>query len=212
MGRKECADLVKKILGVAGGIVGGIAGAVVLSAAVYMPFVISDARKKYRDKCEYLLILGGNVIGTDTPSAQLLERMKSAAVYLKENPETVAVPCGGCFREGQKKSEAEIIASYLIEQGIATKRIILEDKSTTTYENFEFGTKIIENHAQKPLDELKIAFLSSDYHLHRAAIIAKRCGVKDCGRVSSPTPGKALPRYLREYVVAVELLYHDLIK
>ena len=57
--------MVKKILGVAGGIVGGIAGAVVLSAAVYMPFVISDARKKYRDKCEYLLILGGNVIGAD---------------------------------------------------------------------------------------------------------------------------------------------------
>ena len=190
--------LVNKILGVAGGVVGGLAGAAVISAAVYMPFVISDARKKYRDKYEYLLILGGNVVGADTPSAQLFERMKSAAVYLKENPETVAVPCGGCFRDGQKKSEAE--------------RIILEDKSTTTYENFEFGTKIIENHAGKTLDDISIAFLSSDYHLHRAAIIAKRCGVKNCGRVSSPTPGKALPRYARECIVAVELLYRSLLK
>ena len=203
-------DLIKKVFGVAGGVVGGIAGAAILSAVAYMPFVISDARKKYRDKCEYLLILGGNVIGADTPSPQLFERMKSAAVYLKENPSTLAVPCGGCFREGQKKSEAAIIAEYLIEQGIESERIILEDKSTTTYENFEFGTKIIENHAKRPLEEVKIAFLSSDYHIHRASIIAKRCGVKECGRVSSPTPGEAMPRYLRECVVAVELLYHDL--
>ncbi len=204
--------MLKKIIGVVGSVIGGIAGAAVLSAAAYMPFVISDARKKYRDKCDYLLILGGNVIGADTPSAQLFERMKSAAVYLKENPETVAVPCGGCFRDGQKKSEAEIIAAYLVEQGVDAERIILEDKSTTTYENFEFGTRIIENHAGKTLDDISVAFLSSDYHIHRAAIIAKRCGVKNCGKVSSPTPGEAMPRYARECIVAVELLYHDLLK
>lgn len=200
--------MVKKILGVAGGITGVFA----LSMAAYLPFVISDARKKNRDKCDYLLILGGNVIGADTPSPQLLERMKAAAVYLKENPDTVAVPCGGCFREGQKKSEAQIIADYLTEQGIDEVRIILEDKSTTTYENFEFGTVIIEKHSEKPLAESRIAFLSSDYHIHRASIIAKRCGIENCGKVSCPTPGKAMPRYLREYVVAVELLYHDFLK
>lgn len=200
--------MIKKILGAAG----GIAGAFALSVAAYLPFVISDARKNNRDKCDYLLILGGNVIGADTPSPQLLERMKAAAVYLRENPETVAVPCGGCFRDGQKKSEAQIIAEYLIEQGIEESRIVLEDKSTTTYENFEFGTKIIENHSGKALDEVRVAFLSSDYHIHRASIIAKRCGIKNCGKVSCPTPGEAMPRYLREYFVAYELLYHDLIK
>jgi uncharacterized SAM-binding protein YcdF (DUF218 family) len=193
-------------------ILGGIVGAFLLSIVIYLPFVISDALKKNRDKCEYLLILGGNIIGADTPSPQLKERMKAAAVYLNENPETVAVPCGGCFRDGQKKSEAAIIADYLVGQGIDADRIVLEDKSTTTYENFEFGTRIIENHAGKTLDDISIAFLSSDYHLHRAAIIAKRCGVKNCGRVSSPTPGKALPRYARECIVAVELLYRSLWK
>ncbi len=202
--------MIKKILGVTGGVIGGVAGVLVLSAAAYMPFVISDAKRKYRDKCEYLLILGGNVIGADTPSPQLFERMKSAAVYLSENPEVIAVPCGGCFRDGQKKSEAAIIADYLVEQGVDADRIVLEDKSTTTYENFEFGTKIIVNHAGKSLDEISIAFLSSDYHIHRASVIAKRCGVKNCGRVSSPTPGEAMPRYLRECIVAIELLYHDL--
>lgn len=200
--------MIKKILGTAG----GIAGAFALSVAAYLPFVISDARKNNRDKCDYLLVLGGNIIGADTPSPQLLERMKAAAVYLRENPETVAVPCGGCFREGQKKSEAQVIADYLVEQGVEESRIVLEDKSTTTYENFEFGKKIIESHSGKSVDLVRVAFLSSDYHIHRASIIAKRCGVKNCGKVSCPTPGDALQRYLREYFVAYELLYHDLIK
>lgn len=194
------------------GVTGGIAGVFALSVAAYLPFVISDAKKENRDKCDYLLILGGNIIGADTPSPQLLERMKAAAVYLRENPETVAIPCGGCFRDGQKKSEAQVIADYLIEQGIEDSRIVLEDKSTTTFENFEFGTKIIENLANKPLREINIAFLSSDYHMHRASIIAKRCGINNCGRVACPTPGKALPRFLREYFVAYELIYHDWIK
>lgn len=182
-------------------------GAIALSAAAHLSLVVSDARKENRDKCDYLLILGGDIIGEDTPSPQLFERMKAAAVYLKENPETVAVPCGGCFREKQKKSEAAIIAAYLIEQGVDGGRIILEDKSTTTFQNFEFGKKVIENHAGKPINGVKVAFLSSDYHVHRASIIAKRYGIENCGAVACKTPGKALPRYLRELVVAVELIF-----
>lgn len=187
-----------------------LAGTIAVSVAAYLPFVICDARKNYRDKCDYLLILGGNVFGADTPSPQLFERMKAAAVYLKENPDTIAVPCGGCFRDGQKKSEAAIIADYLVEQGVDSGRIILEDNSTTTFENFQFGMPIIEKHSQKQIDDVKVAFLSSDYHIHRASIIAKRCGFNDCGKVACLTPGKALPRYLREYVVAFELLFHGI--
>lgn len=182
-------------------------GVPLIAAAAYLPFVISDARKENRDKCDYLLILGGDIIDADTPSPQLFERMKAAAVYLKENPETVAVPCGGCFRKKQKKSEAAIIADYLIEQGIDENRLVLEDKSTTTFQNFEFGKRLIENDAGKPISQVKVAFLSSDYHVHRASIIAKRYGIENCGAVSCKTPGRALPRYLRECVVALELLF-----
>lgn len=183
-------------------------GTLALSAAAYLPFVISDARKENRDKCDYLLILGGDIIDADTPSPQLFERMKAAAEYLKENPGTIAVPCGGCFRKKQKKSEAAIIADYLIEQGIDENRLILEDKSTTTFQNFEFGKRLIENNTGKPISQVKVAFLSSDYHVHRASVIAKRYGIENCGAVSCKTPGRALPRYLRECVVALELLFH----
>lgn len=196
----------KKALKAVFGTVGGIAGYLVLTAGAYLPFVVADAKKNYRDDCDYLMVLGGNVFGADTPSPQLLERMKAAAAYCKENEKCFIVPCGGCFRPEQKKSEAQIIASYLVEQGIDEGRIVLEDKSTTTYENFEFALEIIKNHSGKPVNENKIAFLSSDYHIHRASIIAKRCGLENPYRVSCPTPKEAWKRYAREYIVAYELL------
>ncbi len=189
------------------GVLGGVAGLVAVTAGAYMPFVISEARKKHNDKCDYLLILGGNVIGADTPSPQLFERMKAAAGYLNENENVIAVPCGGCFRDGQKKSEARIIADYLISQGIDESRIVLEDKSTTTYENFEFGTEVIKTHSGKELSEISIAFLSSDYHIHRASVIAKQSGIVNCGKVSCPTTGKSVKRFAREYIVAFEMFY-----
>lgn len=192
--------LIKKFIGCAAGIV-------TLSAGIYMPFVIGDSLKKFNDDCDYLLILGGNVIGADTPSPQLFERMKAAAKYLNEHRDVIAVPCGGCFREGQKKSEAAIIGDYLISQGVESERIILEDKSATTYENFEFGIPVIEKHSDKKAEELRIAFLSSDYHMHRAGIIAKQSGIRDVRRVSCPTPGNAVHRFAREYIVAFEMLY-----
>lgn len=188
-------------------IIGGAAAFLAVTAGAYMPFVISDARKEFNDKCEYLLILGGNIIGEETPSPQLLDRMRAAAEYLVENTDVIAVACGGCFRKEQKKSEAEIIANYLIEKGVAESRILLEDKSTTTFENFEFGTQIIKNHSQKELADIKIAFLSSSYHVHRASAIAKLSGIKNCGRVSCKTQGSAVKRFAREYFVAYELAY-----
>lgn len=195
-------NTVSKIITGAAGVVGGYFA---LTAAAYMPFVIKDSKKNYRDNCEYLMILGGNVIGADTPSPQLVERMKTAADYLKENKDCFVVPCGGCFRPEQKKSEAAIIADYLIAQGIAPERFILEDKSTTTVENFEFASEIIKAHSGKEINDVKIAFLSSDYHIFRASVIADCCGIKNIGKVSSPTPSQASKRYLREYFVAADL-------
>ena len=193
-------------------VTGGIIGFAAIVAGAYMPFVIKESKKKYNDKCEYLMILGGDIIDAQTPSPQLFERMKAAARYLNENPDTVAVACGGCFRKNQKKSEAEVIADYLIEQGISPKRILLEDKSKTTFENFEFAKNIIENHAVRDIDDVSVAFLSSNYHIHRASKIAELCGVVRCGKVSCPTPGKAMTRFAREYIVAYELFYNTVKK
>ena len=104
--------------------------------------------------------------------------MKKAVEYLKIHPNTIAIPCGGCFREGQKKSEAQIIKEYLTAHGIEENRIFLEDKSTTTIENFRFALPIIKNISGKEINELNIGFLTSSYHIFRSTQIAKCSGLK----------------------------------
>ena len=182
------------------GTVGGIAGYLTLTAGAYLPFVIRDAKKGYRDDCDYLLV------GEETPSDHLLERIHIAADYLKENTNCFVIPCGGCFRDGQKKSEALIIKEHLVGLGIDESRFILEDKSTTTFENFENAFEVIKAHSDKNPNEFNIAFLSSDYHLHRAGIIANRCGFEKIGKVSCENKKGRLKNYAREYFVAYELL------
>ena len=191
------------------GTVGGVAGYLTLTAGAYLPFVMRDAKKGHRDGCDYLLVLGGLVIGEETPSDHLAERINSAADYLKENTSCFVIPCGGCFRDGQKKSEALIIKEHLVNLGIDESRFILEDKSTTTFENFENAFEVIKAHSGRNPNELSIAFLSSDYHLHRAGIIAKRCGFDDIGKVSCENKKGRLKNYVREYFVAYELLKKD---
>ena len=182
------------------------AASVVVPGAVYLPLVVREAVKKHNDKCDYLLILGCRVTGADTPSEQLKERMERAAEYLKENESTIAVPCGGCFRKGQTKSEAVIITEYLVKNNIAPGRILPEDRSETTFENFENAVKIIEAHSGTKINDLKIAFLTSDYHIFRAAAIARACGIASPGKVSCKTGDKAAISLLREYPAACELL------
>lgn len=191
----------------------GISSSALLApAAFYMPLVIHDALKKYDDDCEYLMILGTVVVGADEPSKQLTERMERALTYLNLHKHAKAVCCGGCFRKEQKISEAEIIKRFLVNNGIDESRILLEDKSTTTYENFDFALKIIKADSGKSIDEIKIGFLTSDYHVFRSGVIAKQMGIKNVRKVSTASESEILKRYLREYFVSFDLAYRSLFK
>lgn len=191
----------------------GISSSALLAPAIfYMPFVIRDAYKKYDDDCEYLMILGTVVVGADEPSKQLTERMERALTYLNLHKHAKAVCCGGCFRKEQKISEAEIIKRFLVNNGIDENRILLEDKSTTTYENFNFALKIIENDSGKTVNDTKIAFLTNDYHVFRSGVIAKQMGIKIVRKVSAASEREILKRYLREYFVSFDLAYRSLFK
>lgn len=193
-------DVIKAIIGSAAGVAG-------LSSAGFLGAVIKDSKKDYDGELHYLFVLGGLIIGEETPSEHLMKRIKKAAEYLDSHPSTIAVACGGCFRDGQKKSEALIIKEHLIALGIDENRIILEDKSTTTNENFKFGKKIIEEHSGKEFYELKTGFLSSDYHLFRAGVIAKINGLPGLHKIGAKSTLKDFTRgAVRELIVAPDLI------
>ena len=150
---------------------------------------------------DVLLILGCRVKG-DAPEGTLQMRVNKAAEYLKDNKNVVAIACGGVVHDDQTKSEAQAIYEGLIAQGVEKERIILEDKSTTTKENFLNAKKIIEGMGEN----LRVAMLSSEFHLMRAGLLAKKCGL-DVTTVAAPSPKDLrMKNYIRELVCLPELL------
>lgn len=183
-----------------------VIGYFVVTASIYMPFVIKDAKTVYNDDCDYLMILGNQVVGKDTPSPLMLERTDRAVEYLKENEDCFVVVCGGITTDEQIISESALMEKILTEKGVNPDRIILEDKSTTTFENFEFAKEVIEKHSGKNIEDVDVAFLSSDYHIHRASVIADHFGFNDIGKVSCKTENGFIKTLVREYFVGYDLL------
>lgn len=141
---------------------------------------------------DYLIVLGARVKGTE-PSLTLASRIDAAAVYLKKNPSTIAIASGG-QGPGEDISEAECIKRELQKLGINESRIVLEGKSTDTYENIRFSKKLIPKSAKDGV------VVTNDFHLYRALSLAADANLKVQG-LPAETPLIAVPKsYIREYL------------
>ena len=154
---------------------------------------------------DFLLILGCRVKG-DTPDEMLRLRAEAAAKFLNEHKNVRAICCGGIVHEDQTKSEAQAIKEILLQNGIESERIFLEDKSQTTFENFVNAKKLIDS--LKPEKEPVIAFISSEFHLMRASVIASLVGVK-ASSVPAPSPKKGRALFYVYEGLVFPLLYRE---
>lgn len=151
---------------------------------------------------DVLLILGCRVKG-DIPEETLQMRIDAAAEYLNKNKNVIAIACGGIVHDDQTKSEAQAISEGLTAKGVEIERIILEDKSTTTQENFRNAMEIIDKMSD---EKLKVAMLSSEFHLLRASLLAKKCGL-EVTTLPAPSPQKSrFKNYARELICFAEFL------
>ena len=134
--------------------------------------ILTSMMKEPEPESEYIIVLGAKVNGT-TPSWSLRYRIDSAAEYLKENPECVAIASGGQGAD-EGISEALAIKNFLVEKGIEEDRVLLEDRSTSTEENLIFSGAIIESCGGSMASEVVI--VTSDFHMFRALRLAENIG------------------------------------
>lgn len=141
-----------------------------------------------------IIVLGAGLRGS-RPSSTLKGRLDAAYEYHKENPDALIVVSGGKGHD-EDITEAEAMEKYLINLGVPKERIIKEEKSTSTYENFVFSKKILDGFFEK---DYKIAYISNDYHVFRAGKIAHDSGFENTTHTHSDTIWHSvLPGVLRE--------------
>ena len=125
----------------------------------------------------YVVVLGAKVNGT-SPSLSLSDRIDAAERYLRSHPDTVAILSGGQGTD-EDISEAECMYRQLTARGISPQQLWIEDKATSTWENLKFSLDLIEEKTGNRPDT--IGLISSEYHLFRAGLFAKDCGVTAVG-------------------------------
>lgn len=116
---------------------------------------------------EYVIILGAKVKPGGVPSLSLKNRLDVAADYLHAYPHVKAIVSGG-QGEDEDRTEASVMYDYLVNKGIAADRIIQEDQSTSTYENFAFSKQLL------PKEIKSMTIVSNDFHLKRATMLASK--------------------------------------
>lgn len=148
------------------------------------------------ESADVMIILGAGLNG-DQVSERLKLRLDKALEALNLNPEMTVIVSGG--KGGDEKiSEAEAMKRYLIKAGIEEKRVIEEDKSTSTHENFLFSKPIID--AVEPSGQILI--VTSDFHVFRSQMIAKSLGFDSRALCSTSEP-LVLSNYLIREIPAV---------
>lgn len=149
-----------------------------------------------------VIVLGCGLRGTEI-SRTLKERLNSCIEYYNENPNAIIVVSGGqgLFEE---IPEAVAMENYLLENNIPKDKIIKEDKSSSTYENFEFSKKILDE-LFKDKEDYKVAFITNRFHCYRAYNLAKNVGIEANCYSSSDEWSTAIPSYLRESLAAIKL-------
>lgn len=119
-----------------------------------------------------VVVLGSMVQG-DHPSADLRVRIETASAYLKKHPGTKCIASGGQGPH-ENVTEASAIQKALVEDGIDPARILTEESSTTTKQNFANSLKIARMNGLGST----FAVVTDDYHEFRACSIAAKAGAQ----------------------------------
>lgn len=160
------------------------------------------------EEADYMIVLGAG-LNKDEISLTLKQRLDKAIEYSKERQNVTIIVSGG---QGHNEtiSEASAMSRYLIENGIDKEKIILEDKSTSTFENFKYSYEKIYSLEGDAIKNKKIKVVTSDFHAFRSSIIGRRVGFNDITFYTNKSYKPLIPvMYTREAFAVVKTIIFD---
>lgn len=176
----------------------------VAAAAVIGSRIVGAMVSRPEPDMEYVVVLGAQVRGT-APSRALRKRLDRAVSYAEDNPQAVFILSGG---QGPDEgiSEAQCMYNYMVEKGVPAKRLLLEERSTSTKENLQFSNELYD------IKEKKVGIISNNFHIYRALGLAEKEGyTKLCGIPAASDIGMQPHNILREICcVLVEIVRGNL--
>ena len=172
-------------------------GLVPLAAALCaLSAVLSGMRAKPREVPGRLIVLGLR-LPQGRMQPDLETRLRCAMEAAGKNPGSLVVLSGG-NGGGAHTTEAAAMRDWLLREGFAADRLLLEEQAVDTEDNFRKTAALIPT--REPL-----LIVTSDYHVFRARKLAQARGFTNVHALACPSSRRLLPaNLLRE---TVSLLY-----
>lgn len=184
-------------------IVIGLAGFILIETAIIA------YPKHNKDNSDYLIVLGAGLKGNNL-STVLKGRLDAAIKCVNKYNYKGKIVVSGGQGSDEDRSEADAMYQYLVEQGISKDRILKEDKSTSTAENFTFSKKIIEKDSGKDVKKLNIKVVTTDFHCLRSRLLAYKKGYGKIELYASGSVKYLIPAfYTREAFALVEAVVFE---
>lgn len=176
------------------------------SFVMVQALIKSSAISDSDEQIDYMVILGAGLWDSQ-PSPTLMRRLEKGIEYLKNHPESKVIVSGG-LGANEEVTEAEAMAVFLTSKGIEEDRIIKEDRATNSFENLTFTKEILDaltdGHGVSD-----IMIVTSDFHLFRTKMLAKRVGFSPYG-LAAETPSSITVKYaIREYFAVIKSFIFD---
>ena len=176
-----------------------ILGILCLIPLTFTLFLFAYGNISNADYTEDVVIVLGAGVNGETVSRPLAHRLDAAARYWRQNPDAYIIVTGGLGNRATI-TEAEAMARYLIRIGVPEDRILLEEQSTSTYENLIFAKEILDEHFP---EGFRAVLITNDFHIYRSVQTARAVSL-DVARVGAYTDWYTWPvNYLREMLAVV---------
>lgn len=176
---------------------------------IFVLFFVAESAMVFYPKCDlktdcdYIIVLGA-LVNKNKISKSLQDRLDTCVEYLQKSEDDCYIVVSGGQGRGENTTEAAAMRDYLISKGIDKNLIIMEDKSTTTKENFVFSKKIIEQKSGKKIKDLNIKIITTDFHTLRSKLISVKSGYKNTSFYTSKSNYKLyILNYTREFFALI---------
>lgn len=142
---------------------------------------------------DYIIVLGAQMRSFG-PSVVYKARLDAAISYLEENPDTICIVTGG---QGHNEgiSEGEGGRDYLVEHGISSERIVVENTSLDTKENIENACEIIDSLSDGSND-ISVGIVTNNFHVFRGIHLTKKTADYEIYGIAAFTEYLYLPNNL----------------
>ena len=180
----------------------------ILISIINLGFILTPSVVSVNDKAEQVILLGGGIDKDGKLPKSVINRVEKTAEYLKANPDSICVVTGGTLK-WLPFAEAPELKNQLVNRGIESGRILVEDQAKDTIQNFQFSCKMIAEYKGISMQEVlntPTAVVTNHFHLRRAERLANRMGFTNVKGIPAHCPVIYIPHsYLREICAYIKL-------